>query len=421
MDTNQNSDASIFGVQENFELGTGDPRLLNAIFDEEIEEEIKDDQKKEPEQHSKKQPEKKETASKDKEEEEVVTTLSGEELINSLLDIDDEEEEEEEEPSSITKTKSPEKKEKQTDQEEEEEEEENESIFSTFSKDLFKIGAFTKDEEEEDVNISTPEQFLERLNLEKKKGAQEEIYNFLSAFGEDYRAAFEAIYVKGVDPKQYFSSYNEIVDYASLDMTDEENQVKVVRRMLSDQGFDPEDIESEVEKLKNYGDIETTSARYHKAIVKKDVQKLEQMTKQAEAQQAQKEQEKQQYILNVQNIIDEKAKTKEFDGIPLSGNMANELKQYMITPKYKTKEGKLLTDFDFALMQLEKPENHSLKIKVGLLLKTLEKDPTLSTIQKTGVTKKTDTLFSEVARMGKKNPTTVNKSTSKMQDLFKHL
>ena len=39
-----------------------------------------------------------------------------------------------------------------------------------------------------------------------------------------------------------------------------------------------------------------------------------------------------------------------------------------------------------------------MKVKVGLLLKILEKDPTLSTIQKTGVSKKTDQLFGEVAR-----------------------
>ena len=39
-----------------------------------------------------------------------------------------------------------------------------------------------------------------------------------------------------------------------------------------------------------------------------------------------------------------------------------------------------------------------MKVKVGLLLKILEKDPTLSTIQKSGVSKKTDQLFGEVAR-----------------------
>ena len=54
---------------------------------------------------------------------------------------------------------------------------------------------------------------------------------------------------------------------------------------------------------------------------------------------------------------------------------------------------------------MKRPENHATKVKIALLLKVLEKDPTLSTIQKAGVTKKTDTLFSEVARQVTRNNT----------------
>jgi hypothetical protein len=42
---------------------------------------------------------------------------------------------------------------------------------------------------------------------------------------------------------------------------------------------------------------------------------------------------------------------------------------------------------------------------VALLLKILEKDPTLSTIQKTGVSKKSNELFGEVARQVNKTKT----------------
>jgi hypothetical protein len=57
---------------------------------------------------------------------------------------------------------------------------------------------------------------------------------------------------------------------------------------------------------------------------------------------------------------------------------------------------------------LKRPENHEMKVKVGLLMKILEKDPTLSTIQRTGVTKKSNQLFGEVARQ-----VTRSKSASK--------
>lgn len=46
-----------------------------------------------------------------------------------------------------------------------------------------------------------------------------------------------------------------------------------------------------------------------------------------------------------------------------------------------------------------------MKVKVGLLLKILEKDPTLSTIQKSGISKKSNELFGEVARQVSKSAT----------------
>ena len=54
---------------------------------------------------------------------------------------------------------------------------------------------------------------------------------------------------------------------------------------------------------------------------------------------------------------------------------------------------------------MKRPENHAMKVKLGLIMKMLEKDPTLSTIQKTGVTKKSNQLFGEVARQVEKAKT----------------
>ena len=40
-----------------------------------------------------------------------------------------------------------------------------------------------------------------------------------------------------------------------MDLTIETNQESVVRAALADQGYDREDIETEIERLKNYGDL----------------------------------------------------------------------------------------------------------------------------------------------------------------------
>ena len=91
-------------------------------------------------------------------------------------------------------------------------------------------------------------------------------------------------------------------------------------------------------------------------------------------------------------------KEKEFDGIPINPKLAGELQDFLLVDKWKTPSGETLTDFDRAILDLKRPENHAQKVKIGLLLKMLEKDPTLSTIQKTGITKKSNELFGEVAR-----------------------
>ena len=75
---------------------------------------------------------------------------------------------------------------------------------------------------------------------------------------------------------------------------------------------------------------------------------------------------------------------------------------FLLTDKYKLPSGELLTEFDRTILDLKRPENHEMKVKVALLLKVLEKDPTLSTIQKTGITKKSNELFGEVARQASK-------------------
>jgi len=270
--------------------------------------------------------------------------------------------------------------------------------FSALANDLFKLGVFTNDEDEENEPVSTAEEFLERFNSEKKKGASEIVQNFIGQFGEDYQEAFDAIFVKGVNPKEYFGTYNQVVDFAEMDLSDENNQVRIIKQALTDQGFDPEDVETEVERLRNYGDLESVSAKHHKVLVKKEAAKLQQMESKSAAELQQKQQVRNQYIANVQSILQNKIKDKEFDGIPINPKIASELQDFLLVDKWKTPSGETLTDFDRAILDMKRPENHEMKVKVGLILKMLETDPTLSTIQKTGVTKKSNQLFGEVAR-----------------------
>jgi hypothetical protein len=387
-----------FGIEDTMEMGIGNTQLLDDLFSPETSTEDPDkletiiktaDEPKAP---------KKPEVSKGKE---VVQKLDGEEttqqdvLKNFLGDDEDEESEEDDVVTPPTKAKA---------EAEEEEDDVAESPFVSLSKDLFKLGVFTQDDDEEDTVIETPEQFLEKFNAEKKKGAIEIVDNFISQFGEDYQKAFDAIFVKGADPKDYFGVYNNVVSFAELDLSVEDNQVRVIKQALTDQGFDNEDVTTEIERLRNYGDLETVASKHHKVLVKKEAAKLQQMEQQAEQQLQQKAMVRNQYIQNVQSVLQDKLKTKEFDGIPLNPKLASELQDFLLVDKYKTPSGETLTDFDKTILELKRPENHAAKVKLGLLLKILEKDPTLSTIQRTGVTKKSTQLFEEVARQTSKKP-----------------
>lgn len=394
-----------FSIENTLEMGMGNADLLNDLMSPETAtsspddiKEIKDEpapQKAAPASKEEAAPEPKEDPSKS--------------IQDFLLGGDDEEEEEEETPAAPAKTEKPVSQEENSN--EEESEEEQVSQFTALSRDLFKLGVFSKDEDEEDVAISTPEEFLERFNLEKKKGAIEVVNNFIGQFGEDYQKAFDAIFVKGVDPKDYFGTFNQIQSFSEMDLSQEANQVAVIKQALADQGFDAEDITTEVERLKNYGDLETVATKHHKVLVKKEAAKLQQMEQEREAQLQQQQAYKQQYIANVQNVLQEKLKQKEFDGIPLNPKLASELQDFLLVDKYKTNSGETLTDFDRTILELKRPENHEMKVKVALLLKIIEKDPTLSTIQKTGITKKSNDLFGEVARQASKS--SVKSSSSK--------
>ena len=236
-----------------------------------------------------------------------------------------------------------------------------------------------------------------------------------TAIKTDYQNAFESIFVKGVDPKEYFGAYNQIVNFSEMDLSKENNQKQVMREALLAQGFEKEDIGKEIERLENYGDLETVSTRHHKVLVKKEAAKLAKLEAKSQQELQAKSDIKNQYVTNVQAILSDKVKNKEFDGIPINSNLANELQDFLITDKWKTPTGETLTDFDRAILDLKRPENHEQKVKVGLLLKMLEKDPTLSSIQKAGVTKKSNKLFGEVARQVTKSKTVASTKTTSKQ------
>jgi hypothetical protein len=409
-----------FSIQDTMEMGMGNQELLNDLYSpetstsnpEEVTAIIKDAEAPSapvtPEVPKGKDivPPKSVDGKTDEEK------LDGQSMISDFLSDNPDDEEEEDEPVIPKPAKV------KTDDDNDDTDDAPESTqFSALANDLYKLGVFTSDDENQEP-VSTAEEFLERFNSEKKKGASEIVENFIGQFGEDYQEAFDAIFVKGVNPKDYFTTYNNVVGFAEMDLSDETNQERIMKQALTDQGFDPEDVVTEIERLKNYGDLENVSAKHHKVLVKKEASKLQDLEQKSEQELQQKNAVRNQYINNVQTILQDKVKAKEFDGIPINPKLASELQDFLLVDKWKTPSGETLTDFDRAILDMKRPENHAMKVKVGLILKMLEKDPTLSTIQRTGVTKKSNELFGEVARQVTKAKSTGTNTGSNSKSWF---
>lgn len=298
-------------------------------------------------------------------------------------------------------------------EEEEEESEEEEEIdeseettnnqFEAITKELYKAGVFSLEEGEEEALASTPEEFLELFNHEKQKGATIWLENFLSKHGEDRRELFEAIFVNGVEPKQWMEIFVQLEDLSSLDLNIESNQEKVVREYYKRGGLTPEKIEVKIDKLKSYSDLEEEATSLHPLIVEQDKEKLSELEETKKADLQKQAFADTQYKENITKLLQTKVKEKQIDGLPLDEKSARAAFDFLYSKKWKTASGELLTDFDRAVLESKKPENIANRLKMALLF---QNNFDFSKIEKKAISKETNSLFSTlVTRKEKKSNT----------------
>lgn len=360
-----------WGIQE---TASGGQQLIDSFLnDEPITSDPKEVTPTGEEDNSEKQ-ERKKPEGKSKEEDGDDDNFDINSLIEEEDDDDDNDEEGEPEEKDQSKKKKDPKKEKEESSNEEQDQEENsddeddeepQNPFTSLSRDLIKLGVF---EEDEELNIPESDQeFLERFNLEAQKRAQYSLESYLGRFGEDRQNLFKAIYEQGVEPQAYLESFVRLENYAELDLEKEANQEKVVRASMKNQGFDSEDIDTEVERLKEYGDLENVSKKYHKVLVRQESKKLEEQAYNAQQKLLQEKQKKDYFISSVKQILDSKLKERNFDGIPLTPVVKEKVETYLTNEAWKLPSGELISDFDKFLLDLQLPENYSTRVKIALL------------------------------------------------------
>lgn len=313
--------------------------------------------------------------------------ISTDELLDSLNNSEEDEEYENPEPQARIKPEP---------QQPQEPEEETDDTFLNLTKELIKAGVFQERDEDSTSPVTTPEAFKDRWIQEKQDQADKQIYDFiLSKHGQEGMEMFDSIFVKGVNPKEYLSRYSEIQKFQDLDMTSEDNQKMVFRESLRRQGLPEDKIERKLQRVIDYGDLEEETKDLHEILVKQEREDLNDEIAAAEERAAQQTRMKQQYVNNMNVIIGEKLKAKEFDGIPVTDKVAKETYDYLTTEKWQLPSGERLTDFDKDLLELRDPKNHEIKVKLALLLRN---KLDLSKIKNKQVSEQSNRVFDTLVR-----------------------
>lgn len=340
-------------------------------------------------------------------EEQPSRELQDKQLFDVLEEKGDEEPEEEEEVAVDPKVKPT-----QTSEGAKEEGagEGEESMFNTIAQELVNHGIFSLDEDEEGVEISTPEELLERFQYESRKQASVVIDKFLSRFGDSYRDMFENVFVKGINPVDYLNRYTKVEGIKDINITDEANQEKVVRELYRSEGRSAEYIEKRITQLKNYNDLLDEATEAQKILVAKEEKEINDAAQRKQEEISRKQQIRTEYVSSVNKILSDKLKNKDFDGIPVDQKFAQNIYGYLTHERFQTPDGELLTTFDKDILDLRRPENHELKVKVAMLMQLLKEDPKLSKLAKKAVSKESNELFKGLKKTAMKTGKTPENS-----------
>lgn len=281
--------------------------------------------------------------------------------------------------------------------------------YTSLTSGLISLGVLNDLDEGE--TIETEEQFASKFQKDAIDRANREIYNILTErHGEKALEAFKAIYINGMTPEDYFGRQIEIGSVRDLDMNDETNQERVLSKYYKSQGLTDEKVQAKIDRLRNLGELESEATDAHEIIVRQEEEKFQSDLARKEQEEQSILIQKRDYFNNLQTILSEKLKNREFDGIPLTEKTAKEAIDYLYTEKWKLPNGEKLTDFDKDILELKNPKNHELKVKLALLLKNkLDLSKIKNTPQLSTQTKK---LFDNLAIKDKTTQRTVTKPNS---------
>lgn len=338
----------------------------------------------------------------DEEDEDEVPYIDGLDFLNRKPQkaVAEETEEEDEEEGEEEET------------EEEEEESGEENPFAIFAKGLAKVGRLVLDEDEDPEKIQWDEEkFIEKFDETVDNSAWSRLEELATeAMGQEGLRVIEDLFINKVPVHQYLASFQQQQSLEELDMSNERNQVELVRYYLrSVVGEDESEISDQIEYMISNETLEKKALNFQKKLAAHEEQNRQRMAAEAQARQEQMEQFEQQRIQTYSEIAESAVKAGELNGLPFNNKDYERVLNSALSKEYVLPNGQKITPFEYKLATLRKDD----PAKYLQIVKLVEDDVNLAPIMKKGVTEKTNEIFK-----GLQSKTKTSSKPRKNQNVF---
>lgn len=181
---------------------------------------------------------------------------------------------------------------------------------------------------EEGKTVETEDDLKEVITTTIKKGIEE----YKTSHPEEVQHFIDFV-DNGGNPRDFHKLYYEQRSWRDIDTKSEENQELIVRAAYKESGWDEEDINSQVNDLKDLGKLEALSEKLHKKLIAgEDEDKKTMLEAQKEYQARQAAEAKKQWDEFKENIY----KKEEVQGFKLTPKVKDDLWNFMTKVDKKT-------------------------------------------------------------------------------------
>jgi len=265
--------------------------------------------------------------------------------------------------------------------------------YAIFAKGLADIGRFQFDEDEDPSSINWDEDtFIEKFDETVDNTAWARLEELATeTMGEAGIQLIEDLFINKVPVHEYLASFQTQQSVENLDLSNERNQVELVRYYLRSVvgETDEEEIQDQINYMKNNDTLERKAANFQQKLAVNEAKVRERMAAESQARQQQMEEFENQRIQMYSEIAEEAVKAGELNGLPFNNKDYERVLNSALSKEYVLPTGQKITPFEYKLATLRKDD----PAKYLQIVKLVEDDLDLTPVMKKGVTEKTNEIF----------------------------